>query len=97
MGNRVTRHPDEPRIGWDEATAVGGLAGALDQHAETILRDLQQSMGRDQAHLVEGLFCAITERRTGAGGGQDVRRPQTLATIARSCGLGDDWQARRRL
>ena len=85
--------PEAPRIGWGEATAVGGLAGALDQHAETVLREVRHAIGPDRSHLVEALFCAITEQRTGAGGGQDVRRPQTLARIARACSLGDDWQA----
>ena len=88
----VERDATAPRIGWDDASAIGGLAGALNQHAEKVLEGLLGKIGTTRAPLVEAMFCAITERRSGAAGGQDVRRPQTMARIAHACGLGDDWQ-----
>ena len=71
---------------------MGGLSGALDQHAEAVLRDVLGVIGEERIGLVESLFAAITERRGAADGGQDVRRPQRLARIAHACGLGADWQ-----
>ena len=86
------RNPRAPQVGWDEAHEVGGLSGALDQHAEAVLRDVLGVIGEERIGLVESLFAAITERRGAADGGQDVRRPQRLARIAHACGLGADWQ-----
>ena len=86
------RNPRAPHVGWDEAHEVGGLSGALDQHAEAVLRDVLGVIGEERIGLVESLFAAITERRSAADGGQDVRRPQRLARIAHACGLGADWQ-----
>ena len=88
----LERDATAPRICWDDASAIGGVAGALDQHAEAVLDGLLGAIGTTRAPLVEAMFCAITERRSGAAGGQDVRRPQTMARIAHACGLGDDWQ-----
>ena len=86
------RNPLAPQVGWDEAHEVGGLSGALDQHAETVLRNVLGVIGEERAGLVESLFAAITERRGAADGGQDVRRPQRLARIAQASGLGADWR-----
>ncbi|MCI0403108.1 MAG: hypothetical protein L0212_06250, partial [Acidobacteria bacterium] len=71
-------NPTAPQIGWVAAEAVGGVAQALDRHAEEVLN----AFSPEQKTLAETLFRAITERRQGDGGGQDVRRPQTLAAIA---------------
>jgi predicted chitinase len=89
----IARDSDARAIGWDDARRVGGLSGALDQHAEDILAQLLSTTGQGTAPLVEGLFAAVTERRAAAGGGQDVRRPQQLSRIAQPCNLGDNWQA----
>jgi hypothetical protein len=86
-----TRDQEAPSIGWDDATAIGGLAGALNQHAESVLTDLLGREGPRCERRVAALFCAITERRTASGGGQDVRRPQTLARIAAAAGV-EDWR-----
>jgi len=86
-----TRNPESPSIGWDDATAIGGLAGALNQHAESVLADLLARVGPSGETHTAALFCAITERRTASGGGQDVRRPQTLARIAAAAGV-EDWK-----
>ena len=80
-----------PVIGWEDAKAVGGLTGALDQHAESVLSDVLTLLGAEGEPLVAAMFCAITERRSAASGGQDVRRPQTLARIAAACGV-QDWK-----
>ena len=83
------RDPLAPSIGWTDVNAVGGMSGALDQHAESVLRGLVDASPDCEA-LVEALFCAITERRTASSGGQDVRRPQALAKIATACRV--EWE-----
>lgn len=75
--------PTAPQIGWAAAEAVGGVGQALDHHAEEVLKALPP----EQETLAETLLRAITERRHGEGGGQDVRRPQTLAAIAAWAGV----------
>ena len=75
--------PTAPAIGWAAAEAVGGVGQALDRHAEEVLTALSP----EQKTLAETLFRAITERRQGEGGGQDVRRPQALSAIAAWAGV----------
>jgi WD40 repeat protein len=67
---------DSPLIDTDCTDAVGGVAEALNRHADEVFTSLTP----EQQALTEILFRAITERRESAG--QDVRRPQTLAAIA---------------
>ena len=55
---------------------VGGVSSALNRHANEVL----ESLTPDRQELAEKLFRAITEPHK--SGGQDVRRPQTLAAIA---------------
>lgn len=81
------RDADAPRIGWDDAQAVGGIRGALHQHAQGLADQARAGLPPERQELVEQLFRFITERRPG---GQDVRRPRTLARIARACGMADD-------
>src|SRR5262249_60819461 len=88
----AARNPAAPRIQWDDADRVGGLSGALDQHAETIFEDVVRTMGPGGSELVEAMFAAITERRTGSSGGQDVRRPQRLSGLAAARQRGNDWR-----
>lgn len=76
-------NPAAPEIGCATVEAVGGVGQALDRHAEEVL----QALSAEQKALAETLFRAITERRQGEGGGQDVRRPQTLAAIAAWAGV----------
>ena len=73
-------NPDAPVIDASCAEAVGGVAGALNRHADEVLAALTP----EQQILAEALFRAITERREG---GQDVRRPQSLAAIAGWAGV----------
>lgn len=70
------KNPDRPLIDADCLLAVGGVAEALNKHAN----DLYEALPAEQWALTEVLFRAITERRE--AGGQDVRRPQSLAAIA---------------
>lgn len=64
--------------------AVGGMAAALDQHADEALAQLQP--GRQQA-LCESLFRAITDRGTDARG---TRRPTRMDTLRAITGAGID-------
>jgi WD40 repeat protein len=71
-------NPDNPLIDANIANSdeVGGVKGALNRHANEVL----ESLTPDQQELAEKLFRAITEPHK--SGGEDVRRPQTLAAIA---------------
>ncbi len=60
---------------------VGGVKGALNRHANEVL----ESLTPDERELAEQLFRAITEPHK--SGGEDVRRPQTLAAIAAWAGV----------
>jgi hypothetical protein len=79
-----SRTPGAPHIGWDDARAIGGVEGALDQHAETLLAATLATLPPTRTNLPEALFRLITARRAG---GQDVRAPRTLARITAACGL----------
>ncbi|MBX3604856.1 MAG: hypothetical protein KF788_06280 [Piscinibacter sp.] len=81
------RDPAAPRIGWSDARAVGGIDGALHQHAQSLFEQARAALPEARRDLVERLFRLITERRTG---GQDVRRPRTLARLAQGCALDGD-------
>ena len=67
---------DSPMIDARCAKAVGGVDGALNRHSD----DVMAALAPEQQAWAEALFRAITERRE--SGGQDIRRPQTLAAIA---------------
>lgn len=82
----LRRHPAAPQIGWEDARAVGGIAGALHQHAQGLFEQSRAALPEARQDLVERLFRLITERRAG---GQDVRRPRTLARIAQASGLAE--------
>ena len=86
------RHVKAPLVDWDAAREVGGIGGALNAHANELLKSVQAALEHRHQGLPEQLFRAVTERRMGERGGQDVRRPQTLTRIAQGVGLGDDWQ-----
>lgn len=75
------KNSHRPLIDADCLQAVGGVAEALNTHANALYEALP---GEGQA-LTEVLFRAITERRE--AGGQDVRRPQSLAAIAGWAGV----------
>ena len=63
------------------AKTVGGLAGSLDQDAETVYRRLST----EEKQVAEVLFRRITESRRADREDYDrpVRRPQTVADLAR--------------
>jgi len=86
----LKRSPARPVIGWDDARAVGGIVGALHQHAQTLFEQARAALPAAHQGLVERLFRLITERRAG---GQDVRRPRTLARITQACGLASGEMA----
>lgn len=75
--------PDAPLIDESCVKAVGGVAEALNRHADEVL----VSLAAGQQALAATLFRAITERRVG---GQEVRRPQSLAAIATWGGVAVD-------
>lgn len=79
------RSPKAPCIVGDDLTEVGGVNGALSKHGEQLLGKLDAT----QRLHAEWLFRAITAERSVDGGGQRVRRPQTLARIAQWS--GHDW------
>jgi WD40 repeat protein len=77
-------NPDCPRIDGSTAESVGGVTAALNQHAEEVFG----ALAPERQALAEILFRAVTERRE--SGGQEVRRPQSLAAIADWAGLPPD-------
>lgn len=79
----VARNPERPNIVTEDLAAVGGVDGALAKHGEQLLGHLNAEQQLD----AEWLLRAITAERSLDGGGQRVRRPQTLARIA-------DWSGR---
>jgi len=89
------RDTTAPLVGWEDCQAAGGIGQALSRHADDVLASLGPAgqiekplAPRQQA--AEWLFRAITERRSADGGGQAVRRPQTLARVSAWSGLA--WE-----
>ena len=82
----------DPTIGWTDFKSAGGVKHALSQHADKALAGLsgQAALGdvltREQ-QVARHLFLAITEQRLVEGGGQTVRRPQSLTRISEWAGL----------
>jgi hypothetical protein len=87
------KNPDCPVIDRAAMESAGGVKEALNKHAEQIYSHLSEGVaGPSRLHsLATRLFRAITERRRGEGGGQEVRRPRTLARIADW--TGEPWEA----
>ncbi|WP_297324198.1 ATP-binding protein [Nitrosomonas sp.] len=67
---------DYPEV--DVFQTVDNLGQALSDHADTVYNTLTD----EQKLNAQWLFRAITEQRITEGGGQTVRRPQSLARIA---------------
>ncbi len=65
--------PPDP-IDLDHYEQVGGMAGAMDQHAEEVMGELEE----DQKKLAKRIFQTLTET---AEGGRVIRRPATLDTV----------------
>ena len=82
--------PQSPTIGRSELGEIGGVAQALDRHAEKVWA----GMSAKQQEAAEHLFRCITERsRTGiSDGSRDVRRPQTLEQIAAAAPSARSWE-----
>lgn len=82
------RQSESPCIAWNDFYAVGGITNALSLHADEILATLsprnqiEQPLCPEQQAAAD-LFRAITEQRSAEAGGQAVRRPQSLARIAK--------------
>ena len=81
----VASNPAAPILTRVELDATGGIAGALADHADSVLR----SLGPEHAMLAEVLFQAITER-AGEAGARDIRHPRKLADI--STATGREWR-----
>ncbi|SDC44244.1 hypothetical protein SAMN05444679_10378 [Variovorax sp. CF079] len=75
---KVRAAGSEIRVTMADLSEVGGVDGALSIHGETLLTHLNATQRID----AEWLFRAITDERSMDGGGQRVRRPQTLKRIA---------------
>lgn len=70
------------------ATGVGGLAGALNQDAESVSAGLSS----EELRISEVMFRRITESRRQADQAEDdrpVRRPQTVTALAELAGVGE--------
>lgn len=89
------RQNDSPCIAWRDFNTVGGITNSLSLHADEILASLsplnriERILCPEQMAAVD-LFRAITEQRSAEAGGQAVRRPQSLARIAKW--TGRKWQ-----
>jgi WD40 repeat protein len=84
------RNPESPTIGRSELDEIGGVAQALDRHAEKVWASLSAKQQEAAAHL----FRSLTERsRSGISeGSRDVRRPQTLKQIAAAAPSARSWE-----
>jgi hypothetical protein len=83
---RRLRETGGGELEFDHYARAGGLAHALDQHADSIVESLQPGpRGR-----VEGIFRALTTTQ----GGRAVRRPATLHRIFEVLAAADDKGAR---
>src|SRR5262249_15818364 len=78
------RNGCSPLVSCSEFKDTGGIRTALCDHADEILH----SLGEELEPLAEILFRALTDQREGEGGGQAVRRPQSLAQVA-------EWSGRQ--
>jgi WD40 repeat protein len=83
-------NPQSPTIGRSELDEIGGVAQALDRHAENIWATLSPK----QQEAAEHLFRSITERSRAdiSEGSRDVRRPQTLKQIAAAAPSAWSWE-----
>jgi len=87
---------ETPRIGVEDYKGVGEMKLALNSHADAVLRELGDGNDPDlglnhKQEIVKRLFVALTEQRRADEGGQTVRRPQSLACIAKwaECEVAD--------
>ena len=69
------RDPQSPEITLEDYEEIGGLAGALSQHADEIFDGLASDRHRE---IAEVLFRRLTE---GSGRDTDVRRPATFGEL----------------
>lgn len=71
--------PGQIVLGLEKYEALGGLAGALDHHAEEVFTKLTAP----QQRIAEVLFRCLSDRdRTGGRSSRDTRRPTELKNIA---------------
>ena len=64
----------------DHLNSIGGVANALNQHADQLFESLPQVTGLANAHhIVRRLFCALCQS---GGDGRRVRRLSTVAEVA---------------
>ncbi|WP_353570870.1 AAA family ATPase [Candidatus Albibeggiatoa sp. nov. BB20] len=72
-------HAGNIKLTYNDYKAVGGLDGAINQHAEEIYSQLSDK----QKLLCSKIFKCITERTTSKNYVVDARHPMTLANIAK--------------
>jgi tetratricopeptide (TPR) repeat protein len=77
---------DRVRLTLDDYTAIRGLSGALNAHADQIVEDL----GKARAPIVETIFRALT---AGSSAADAVRRPTRFDELVALCG-GDEANVR---
>jgi len=81
-----------PRLTLQDLHAVGGINEALSMHADEVLAGLSRADESGQVLLhAQWLFRCISERRSAEAGGQLVRRPTMLRSMADSSGI--QWDA----
>lgn len=93
MWDRRTAAGDvHPHLTLQDLHAVGGINEALSKHADEVLSGLSREDASGQVLLhAQWLFRCISERRSAEAGGQLVRRPTMLRSIADSSGI--PWDA----
>lgn len=75
------------QLGIADYPAERGLAGMLSDHADEVARRVTAALGPGYERLVEDMFRALTEVNAD---GQAIRRPQTLAQLARVIGVSPE-------
>ncbi len=79
-GSRASTHPTGITITREQLTAIGGVANALNQHADQLFNDLPQMTGLPEApSIAQRLFCALCQS------GGDGRRVRRLSTVTEVC------------
>ncbi|WP_346145915.1 AAA family ATPase, partial [Kitasatospora cinereorecta] len=78
---RLWPHQQDRRIGFDAFHRLGGVSGALDQHAEAVLATVRESFAEPR---IRRTLLAMTRARGGAD--------SAVRVVARRERLGADWE-----
>jgi energy-coupling factor transporter ATP-binding protein EcfA2 len=81
--SRARESSASPRLGLKDYEALGGLARALSDHADEVLRELSPK----QQAIAEVMFRSLTERGMGK---RDTRSPALLSDVAAVAGVAPD-------